>query len=162
MDQGAHAIEVGLRPVEPGDLEAFFAHQADPIACAMVGFTSRGRDAFFAHWHKNLAEPRNLMRTVLAGGAVAGNVVAWGPPEERAVGYWIARELWGRGIATAALAQFVELETTRPLVAHVALHNLGSRRVLAKCGFVEVAGSGAVVDGAAELVMRLLRAPRGA
>ena len=160
MGQGASAIEVRLRPVAPADLEAFFADQADPIACAMAGFASRARDAFFAHWAKNLAEPTNRMLTVLADGAVAGNVVAWGPTTERAVGYWIARRLWGRGIATAALARFVALETTRPLVAHVARHNPASRRVLVKCGFVEVPAAGTHGDDAGEVVMRLDCAPQ--
>jgi len=55
---------------------------------------------------------------------------------EREVGYWIGREFWGKGIATRALSQFLEIEKTRPLCAYVAKHNVGSRRVLEKCGFI--------------------------
>jgi RimJ/RimL family protein N-acetyltransferase len=55
--------------------------------------------------------------------------------EPREVGYWVARSHWGRGVATAALAAFLEEETRRPLIAGVAVHNPGSRRVLEKCGF---------------------------
>jgi RimJ/RimL family protein N-acetyltransferase len=54
---------------------------------------------------------------------------------EREVGYWLGREFWGRGIATEALSQFLGVVKTRPLFAHVAKHNHGSRRVLEKCGF---------------------------
>ena len=41
------------------------------------------------------------------------------------VGYWIGRRDWGRGIATRALALFLERVTTRPLYAFVAVNNVG-------------------------------------
>ena len=49
-----------------------------------------------------------------------------------------AATFWGRGLATAALAEFVEELDTRPLHAWVATSNVGSIRVLEKCGFVKV------------------------
>jgi RimJ/RimL family protein N-acetyltransferase len=52
------------------------------------------------------------------------------------VSYWIGREFWGRGVATAALAALVAEVKERPLHALVAEHNVGSIRVLEKCGFV--------------------------
>lgn len=55
-----------------------------------------------------------------------------------AVGYWIGREFWGRGIASAALGQFLRAEVARPLNARVAKHNTASIRVLRKAGFVLV------------------------
>ena len=54
---------------------------------------------------------------------------------EREVGYWVGKEYWGKGIATQALAEFLNQVKTHPLVAHVAKHNVASRRVLEKCGF---------------------------
>lgn len=54
---------------------------------------------------------------------------------EREVGYWIGSAYWGNGIATAALAAFLQQVQMRPLYAHVAKHNRGSLRVLEKCGF---------------------------
>ena len=51
------------------------------------------------------------------------------------VGYWLGKEYWGSGIATLAVAEYIRTVTTRPLYAHVAQHNIGSRRVLEKCGF---------------------------
>ena len=71
------------------------------------------------------------------------------------VGYWIGKEHWGQGVATRALAAFLQFVTERPLRAHVAAHNVGSIRVLEKCGFsveqkVEVAS-----DGVVELVLVL-------
>lgn len=47
----------------------------------------------------------------------------------------MGREFWGRGLATAALAQFLQIQTTRPLYARAAKDNVASIRVLQKCGF---------------------------
>lgn len=55
-----------------------------------------------------------------------------GEPE---VTYWIGRAYWGKGIGTWALTTFlVQAKTARPIYARVAKDNLGSRRILAKCG----------------------------
>jgi RimJ/RimL family protein N-acetyltransferase len=101
----------------------------------MADFPSRDREAFYAHWAKILGDNTCSVRTVLLGDEVAGNVCAWGPPKERLVGYWIGKRYWGQGVASRALASFLDVERTRPLHAHVALHNAGSIRVLEKCGF---------------------------
>jgi RimJ/RimL family protein N-acetyltransferase len=55
------------------------------------------------------------------------------------LGYWIAEELWGRGLATRAVGAFVErafdaFELVR-IHASVFETNLASARVLEKCGF---------------------------
>ena len=54
---------------------------------------------------------------------------------ERQVGYWVERELWGRGIASAALRLLVAELEDRPLWGRVAVGNAGSRRVLENVGF---------------------------
>ena len=54
------------------------------------------------------------------------------------IGYWLGREFWGRGIASAAVLLLLRFESTRPLIARVAKHNLGSIRVLEKAGFTRV------------------------
>lgn len=132
---------VSLRPVEASDLPALFVHQLDPEACRLAAFPSRDRDAFFAHWTTNiLSNPRGTNRTILLGDRIAGNMGAWTDPgtQQRLIGYWLGREFWGQGIASAALAQFLHLESTRPLHARVAKHNLPSIRVLEKAGFARV------------------------
>ena len=101
----------------------------------MAAFSSRDHAAFTAHWHKIMANPACAIRTVLFNGSIAGNMCAWTDGSERCVGYWIGREFWGRGIASAALAQFLHCETTRPLTARVVKHNAASIRVLQKAGF---------------------------
>jgi RimJ/RimL family protein N-acetyltransferase len=127
---------VSLRSVDPRDLPVLFAHQLDAEAVRLAAFPARDRDAFMAHWRKILADPLLEARTILVEGGVAGHIGSWTSGPDRLVGYWIGREYWGRGVATAALTQFLREITSRPLVARVAKHNAGSIRVLQKCGFV--------------------------
>src|SRR5205823_14409073 len=68
-------------------------------------FPPRDRGAFMAHWRgKVLPDPRVVKKGVLFDGRLVGDLVSFEQDGEREVGYWIAREYWGRGIATAALA----------------------------------------------------------
>lgn len=150
--------EVSLREVRAGDLPVLFEHQRDPEGARMAGFVSRDRDAFMAHWAKILANPACTLRAVIVGGKVAGNIGSWNGDAERLVGYWIGRELWGRGIATAALRLFLRQETTRPLTARVVAHNVGSIRVLEKAGFTPAGREAPDIGGGKteeELVFRL-------
>jgi len=129
--------QVRLRNVEPGDLPVFFEHQLDGEATRMAAFPSRDRAAFDAHWAANiLGNPTAITQTVLVDGQIAGNIGSWAQDGVRMVGYWIGREHWGNGVATRALPAFLRLVTDRPLLAHVAKHNVGSIRVLEKCGFI--------------------------
>lgn len=129
---------VRLREVRPEDLPILAAHQEDPEANRMANFPPRDLEAFMAHWAKILIDDAAIVRAVEVEGVVAGNVVSWVHDDERDVGYWIGREHWGKGIATAALATFLEEVEQRPLFAHVAEHNVGSIRVLEKCGFANL------------------------
>lgn len=112
-----------------------------------------------AHWTKILGDETATTKTILFDGHVAGNVVSWEQSGEHAVGYWLGRESWGKGVATKALSEFLRLLKTRPLYAHVAKHNRASLRVLEKCGFT-VSGEDTVSSNAAgeeveEFILRL-------
>ena len=127
---------VRLRDVEPADLPVFYEHQLDADATAMAAFPSRDRAAFDAHWATNvLGNATTVTQTILVDGQVAGYIGSWPQDGARLVGYWIGKQHWGKGVATTALAAFLQLVTERPLHAHVAEHNVGSIRVLEKCGF---------------------------
>lgn len=130
---------VSLRDVTEDDLPVFFEHQLDPEATRMAAFPARDRSAFMAHWRRLLADDTVVKKTVISDGRVAGNVVSFEQDGEREVGYWLGRRYWGKGVATAALSAFLDLVETRPLYARVAKHNVGSIRVLEKCGF-EITG----------------------
>lgn len=132
---GAMASDVALRDVVPEDLPIFFAHQQDPDAVRMAAFPARDRDAFDAHWSRILADATCTARAIIEAGEVAGYIGSYGEPNARKVGYWIGREFWGRGVATAALRGFLQDVPARPLYAHVAKSNGGSLRVLERCGF---------------------------
>ena len=127
-----------LREVAEADLDVFYEQQLDPQATAMALFPSRDREAFDAHWRRVLADDSVVKRTIVDEGAVAGNVGVWEQEGRLFVGYWLGREFWGRGLATAALVELVTELDARPLHAWVAASNIGSIRVLEKCGFVEV------------------------
>ena len=126
---------VRLRIVEDGDIDSFYDHQADPEAVEMAAFPARERAQLEAHWAKVRANETNVVRTIVVNGAVAGHIGSWPDDGRQLVGYSVGREFWGRGVATQALTQLMAEVTVRPLYAHVAAHNVGSIRVLEKCGF---------------------------
>jgi RimJ/RimL family protein N-acetyltransferase len=127
-----------LRDVVESDLDAFFEHQREPEANEMAIFPARDRESFDAHWRRILADDSLIARTIVDDGHVAGNIGSWQQDGRRLVGYWIGREFWGRGLATRALQELSQEVTERPLHAWVATSNVGSIRVLEKCGFVQV------------------------
>ena len=158
---GRHDVTpvVHLRSVEDQDIDVFFDHQADPQAVEMAAFPARDWDQFAAHWAKVRADDTNVVRTIVADGLVAGNIGSWQDNGQQLVGYWVGREWWGRGVATRALALLVDEVSTRPLYAHVAAHNVGSIRVLDKCGFrrdrAQEANAPAPDDGIEEFIFVL-------
>lgn len=132
------AANVTLRPVTAADLDFLYDLQSDPVGAAQAVFTPRTREAFDAHWARILADPAVLSRMVVADGETVGNVVSWDHDGRRDVGYWIARERWGRGIASAALRAYLDVETVRPLWADPFASNTASVALLRRCGFREV------------------------
>jgi RimJ/RimL family protein N-acetyltransferase len=130
------AADVRLRDVTADDIRVFFAQQRDPIAVSLAVVPSREWEPFSARWADIVADPSVTKQTIAVDGTAAGHLVSWSDEEGRRwVGYWLARDLWGRGIATRALASFLPLIAERPLFADVAPGNAGSRRVLEKNGF---------------------------
>jgi RimJ/RimL family protein N-acetyltransferase len=148
--------DVRLRSIEPSDLPIFYEQQLDTEATRMAAFPARDRAAFDAHWRTQiLGNPTAVTQTILLGDQVAGNIGSWRQDGVRLVGFWIGKELWGKGVATRALAAFLHLVTERPLHAHVAKHNVGSIRVLEKCGFSREREEHIVGEDITELVLVL-------
>ena len=130
-----------LRDVRDEDLDVLFEHWTDPEANRMAAFTAENphdREAFDARWARLRANPEITTQTIELDGEVVGTVTSWNQEGNREVTYWIGREHWGKGIATHALIEFLELETARPLYGVTAVDNAGSLRVLEKCGFGRV------------------------
>lgn len=130
-----NAPAVRLRPVEPGDLGVLYENQTDPEAVRMAAVHPRSEADFTEHWRRVLADETIVPRAILADEKLVGAISRFRLEGADMVGYWIAREHWGRGIATRALTLFLEEVTSRPLHARVASHNAGSLRVLERCGF---------------------------
>ena len=102
-----------LREVLDSDLPAFFEHQLDPTATHMAAFTRpdpADRDAFNAHWEKIRAADSVMIRTILYEGLVVGHILSYEQLGELEVSYWSGRGFWGKGIATQALSQFLEIQ----------------------------------------------------
>ena len=150
--------DTSLREVRACDLPVFFEQQLDPDATRMAAFPARARVEFMAHWAKIMADETNILKTIAFREKVAGNIGCWEGSGERRVGAWLGKEYWGKGIASAALAQFLGQVEIRPLHARVVKTNVASIRVLQKCGFA-ISGEDAFRDRAghpsAELIMIL-------
>jgi RimJ/RimL family protein N-acetyltransferase len=99
-----------LREIEDRDLGVLFEYSRDHDAIRMAAFTSPEAD------DRTTFERR------------------WARLRSDGIG----RDDWGRGIATRALQEFLQLEVTRPLYARAASDNAASIRVLTKCGFLVV------------------------
>ena len=116
-----------LRDVREDSLDVFFEQQRDSEAMAMALMPAREREAFDAHWRRILADDRLIARVIEVDGEVAGNVVSWEQEGRQLIGYWLGREFWGRGLATAALGELVEELGMRPLHAWVATARTSAR-----------------------------------
>jgi [ribosomal protein S5]-alanine N-acetyltransferase len=72
------------------------------------------------------------------GRLLGGTGLDFESPKRAATGYVLARDAWGQGIATEALAAIVRLAPTigiERLYAHCHTDHVVSARVLRKCGF---------------------------
>jgi RimJ/RimL family protein N-acetyltransferase len=129
-------VTVELREIREADIPILFAHQSDPEANAMAAFPARDEAKFREHLSRVRADPANIVRAIVIGDVVVGQIGSWNDGDERDVFYWVGREHWGKGYATAALSAFLAIDPMRPLWVHVAEHNIRSQRVAERCGFV--------------------------
>lgn len=123
------------------DLDVLFDVQDDELARHMAAFTNpdgEERQSYLAKWRKILADDEITKKVIVLDGEVVGSAGAFPVEGDTEVTYWVRRDLWGRGLATAALAELLEVVTVRPLWARAAADNLGSTKVLLRNGFVRV------------------------
>ncbi len=134
-------INITLAEVKKDDLNAFFQFQLDKEASYLAAFTAKDtndKTAYVERYSGYLTDPSIHMRTIMADGEIAGSISKYVIEEEAEITYWMDRKFWGKGIATAALSAFLQIEQSRPIYGRVAFDNFGSQRVLEKCGFVKI------------------------
>jgi ribosomal-protein-alanine N-acetyltransferase len=146
------STEVAIRPAVRADAEAvaaLFAAQREHLAPwdprREPGFYSRaGQCARLTAVERDREAGTAYRFLILEGGEPAGEVsitnVVRRAFQSAVLGYWVAGERCGRGVATAAVAAicafaFDELELHR-LEAGTLLHNVASQIVLDRNGFV--------------------------
>jgi RimJ/RimL family protein N-acetyltransferase len=157
-------MAITLRTFEDSDLDPLFGWESDPRAVEMAAFTRANpadRSAFDAHYERVRSDPSNTLLAIDHDGEFVGTVGSYTTEGRREVTYWIAPARWGQGLASQALRAFLAIESTRPLYGRVAGHNVGSAKVLARAGFVEVGSDTGFARGVgAEIVERIYRLDR--
>ena len=149
-------LDVNLRAVRDEDIPVFYEQQLDPVATEMAAFPPREWPEFETHWRRVRRDESNVTRTIVVNGEVAGNIGSFVLDDQRLVGYWLGRTYWGQGIATGAIHAFLREVVNRPLLAHVAEHNTGSRRVLEKNGFQLISQHRSASTGSLPEIVELL------
>ena len=134
-------MKVILKDTKKEDLETLFYIQLDEDANYLAAFTAKDptdKIAYFEKWTKLLSDETKNNKTIFYDNNIAGSIAKFEIQGESEITYWIGKEFWGKGIATDALKQFLEMEKNRPIYGRVAFDNLGSKRVLEKCGFEQI------------------------
>ena len=140
-----------FRDHEAADLDAYCAMEADPEVRRYVGVAPRTREAAERKFRNGLDRPESnrlwMWGTVYKpDGCYIGRCGVYphftlsGPvPGEGALGFYLARAYWGRGLATEAGRALVNFGFTelglKRIVTAVQVGNDASVRVLEKLGF---------------------------
>ena len=138
--------DVHLRPLQPNDAAAWLKYLTDPVAVELTSYDVQSIETV----NTMIAEYANRGAYELTRWAIARlpedvligtcGFHSWSSRDRRAeLGYDLSPESWGRGIATDAVAAAVNAafkDTALNRVdAFVMVENVGSQRVLEKCGF---------------------------
>lgn len=141
---------ITLRPATLNDAEAIFAFQRRPQVQQHISRTTDTVEEAQTLIRERSQDPEALFCVIELNSRVVGQIGGktftpdslGAAPQVRDLhlGYVVAPEVWGQGIATAAVKQLVtalhEQEGIRRIVAKVFAENQASLRVLAKAGFV--------------------------
>lgn len=130
-----------MRIIRSEDLDKLFEFQTDVEVNYLAAFTAPNSDdkwAYFEKWSKLLLDSKVNLRTIFYESQIAGSVAKYEMDGKPEITYWIGKAFWGKGIATTALRQFLEIEKSRPVYGRVAFDNLRSIKVLENCGFQKI------------------------
>ncbi|MEO5943595.1 MAG: GNAT family N-acetyltransferase [Ferruginibacter sp.] len=130
-----------LRKSKESDLDLFFQFQLDEEANYLAAFTSKDpadRAAYIEKYTKHLNDPTINNQTIIVDDTIVGSIAKFIIFGDTEITYWIDKNYWGKGIASAALKTLLAMENERPIFGRAAFDNIGSQKVLEKCGFVKV------------------------
>ena len=142
--------KVLLRQAVRSDLDHFFQFQLDKEGIYLAAFTPKdpaNKEAYIEKFTKLLKDPAINLQAILVDDAIVGSISKFEIEGEAEITYWIDRNYWGKGIASAALDNFLKLENMRPIKGRVAFDNIGSQRVMEKCGFVRIGSDKGFANG---------------
>jgi RimJ/RimL family protein N-acetyltransferase len=157
-DNGAG--DISLRPLTEDDIPVLFSIQLDEEAQRLAAFTdaeaARDADAFERKYRKILADDAIVNRIVEVRGEVVGSVATFPMEGDTELTYWIRKDWWGKGVATAAVAALLDEVKHRPIHARVVEDNTGSVRVLERNGFVRIGSEDSFAPGRQATVTELI------
>ncbi|MGB4774324.1 MAG: GNAT family N-acetyltransferase [Daejeonella sp.] len=134
-------LNIKLRPTRISDLDNLFEFQLDKEGGYLAAFMPKDptdKSAYINKHTKLLNDPTVNNQTIIFANTIIGSIAKFVMEGDTEITYWIDRIFWGQGIATTALNAFLKIELTRPIYGRVAFDNLGSQKVLEKCGFIKI------------------------
>jgi RimJ/RimL family protein N-acetyltransferase len=130
------ADEAIVRAVADGDRPAWgwaddFPSEGDLAGLQLSRFEADCHEPWSASW------------LIVVDGIIAGTIGFKGSPSPEntaEIGYGVVRSQWGRGVASSAVAQLLDIVAGRSLdlYAETTVQNLASQAVLRKSGFATV------------------------
>jgi RimJ/RimL family protein N-acetyltransferase len=133
--------DIKLRPTGISDLSILFKFQLDKKGGYLAAFMPKDptdRSAYINKQTKLLNDPTVNNQTIIFNNTIVGSIGKFVMEGKTEITYWIDRSFWAQGIATTALRAFLKMELSRPIYGRVAFDNLGSQKVLEKCGFIKI------------------------
>lgn len=137
---------VHLRPYALEDADQLAVLLNDPDVTAMTAsipypYARSDAEAFLSNARND--EGRIVGRAILLDDVLVGGVGLGPRPNGREeLGYWVGKAYWGQGIATRAVAQFLDVLRTNgvagPIHAQTMRSNQASQKVLLSNGFTFV------------------------
>jgi len=153
-------MEFKLRPLRNTDVPSLAKHANDPLVARNLtdGFPHPcTRDHAKALIQRTMAPDGPLVLCIDVNGKAMGAIGVHPQADisrlNAELGYWVARELWGKGIITAAVKQMVpfafqRLPQIKRIYARPFGSNIASQRVLQKAGFtLEAHLKGTLIKG---------------
>jgi len=129
------AQQAFLAPFDPPRPDSFYSLEGQRLELDLLE-RERANDRLYRFLIEADGEP---------AGAISVSRITRGPFQNGGLGYWVARELNGRGVATAAIGRVCEWSFgtagLHRLEAATLVDNIGSQTALRRNGFLEIGRS---------------------